>query len=48
MKKPDKKIDTRTILADIEAGISDCALVEKYKLSAVGFESLSNYRGTVS
>ncbi len=48
MKKPSKQIDAETILADIEAGMSDCALVEKYKLSAVGFESLSSYRGTVS
>ena len=40
MKKPSKKIDAKTILADIEAGMSDSALMEKYKLSAVGLESL--------
>ena len=28
------------ILADIEAGMTDSALMEKYKLSAVGLESL--------
>ena len=40
MKKPSKKIDAKTILADIEAGMSDSALMEKYKLSAAGLESL--------
>jgi uncharacterized protein (DUF433 family) len=40
MKKPSKKIDAKTILADIEAGMSDSAIMEKYKLSAVGLESL--------
>jgi uncharacterized protein (DUF433 family) len=40
MKKPSKKIDAKTILADIGAGMSDSALMEKYKLSAAGFESL--------
>jgi uncharacterized protein (DUF433 family) len=40
MKKPSKKIDAKNILADIEAGTSDSALMEKYKLSAAGLESL--------
>src|SRR5208283_5839803 len=40
MKKPSKKIDAKTILADIGAGMSDSALMEKYKLSAAGLESL--------
>ncbi len=40
MKKPSKKIDAKTILADIDAGMSDSALMEKYKLSAAGLESL--------
>src|SRR5271157_2676716 len=40
MKKPSKKIDAKTILADIESGMSYSALMEKHKLSAVGLESL--------
>ena len=36
MKKPSKKIDAKTILADIEAGMSDSAL----RLSASAFEIL--------
>ncbi|MGO9122764.1 MAG: PilZ domain-containing protein [Desulfomonilaceae bacterium] len=40
LKKASKKIDAKTILADIGAGMSDSALMEKYKLSAAGLESL--------
>jgi uncharacterized protein (DUF433 family) len=40
MNETTKKIDGKTILADIKAGMSDSALIEKYKLSAAGLESL--------
>jgi uncharacterized protein (DUF433 family) len=40
MKKPSTNIDGNSVLADIEAGMTDSALMEKYKLSAVGLESL--------
>ncbi len=40
MKKPKEKIDGKNILADIEAGMPDSALMEKYKLSAAGLQSL--------
>jgi len=40
MKKPSKTIDVKSVLDDIKAGMSDSALMEKHKLSAVGLESL--------
>jgi uncharacterized protein (DUF433 family) len=40
MNKTTKKIDAKTFLADIKAGIPDSALVEKYQLSAAGLENL--------
>ena len=40
MKKPSKKIDAKSVLSDIKAGMSDSALMKKYKLSAAGLESL--------
>jgi uncharacterized protein (DUF433 family) len=40
MNKTTKKIDAKTFLADIKAGMPDSALVEKYKLSASGLESV--------
>ncbi|HTY26143.1 MAG TPA: PilZ domain-containing protein [Desulfomonilaceae bacterium] len=40
MKKLSKKIDGKTVADDIKAGMSHPALMEKYKLSAVGLESL--------
>ena len=40
MKKPSKRIYAKTVLADIKAGMSASALMEKHKLSAVGLQSL--------
>ncbi|HTY23175.1 MAG TPA: PilZ domain-containing protein [Desulfomonilaceae bacterium] len=40
MKKPSKKIDAKSVLSDIKEGMSDSALMKKYKLSVVGLESL--------
>lgn len=40
MKKPSKAIDAKSVLTDITGGMSDGALMEKLKLSAVGLESL--------
>ena len=40
MNKTTMKIDAKTILADIKAGMSDCALMEKHMLSAAGLESV--------
>ncbi len=40
MKKTSNKIDGKTILADIEAGMSDSALMEKYNLSTKGLASV--------
>ena len=40
MKKPSKTIDAKSVLDDIRAGMSDSALMEKYRLSAAGLESL--------
>src|SRR5512135_2307700 len=40
MKKPGKTIDAKSVLTDIKAGMSGVALMEKYKLSAVGLEHL--------
>jgi hypothetical protein len=39
-KKLSKTTDAKSVLADITGGMSDGALMEKYKLSAVGLESL--------
>ncbi len=40
MKKPNGTINAKSILTDMKAGMSDSALIEKYKLSAAGLESL--------
>jgi hypothetical protein len=40
LKKPSKKIDAKAILTDIKAGMSDSALMGKYKLTAGGLDSL--------
>ena len=34
------KIDAKTALEDIRAGMSDSALMDKHKLSAMGLQSL--------
>jgi hypothetical protein len=39
---PGKKMDTKTILAAIEVGMFDSALMDKYKLSAAGLEGLAS------
>ena len=40
MNKTTKKIDAKTVLSDIEAGMSDSVLMEKYNLSAKGLADL--------
>jgi uncharacterized protein (DUF433 family) len=40
MNKPNQKIDAKNVLADIKAGMSDSALMEKYNLSAKGLADL--------
>jgi uncharacterized protein (DUF433 family) len=40
MAKLSKKIDAATVLAEIRAGMSDAALMYKYKLSPMGLQSL--------
>ena len=40
MKKPSKTIDAKSVIDDIKAGMSDSSLMEKYRLSVVGLESL--------
>ncbi len=40
MAKLSKKIDAATVLAEISAGLSDAALMYKYKLSYMGLQSL--------
>ena len=40
MKKPSKTVDAKSVLDDIKAGMSDSAIMEKYRLSAAGLESL--------
>ncbi|HTY26035.1 MAG TPA: hypothetical protein VMC85_23095 [Desulfomonilaceae bacterium] len=45
MKKQSKTIDGKAVLADLKAGISHSALMEKYNLSALGLESLMRKLG---
>jgi len=40
MKKRSRTIDAKSVLGDIKAGMPDAALMEKYRLSALGLESL--------
>ncbi len=40
MNKPTKRIDAKSILGDIKAGMSNSTIMEKYKLSAAGLESV--------
>ena len=39
MNKTTKKIDAKTFLADIKAGMPDALIVKKYKLSAAGLKN---------
>ena len=47
VRKPRKTIDAKSALADLRAGMSYSALMEKYDLSAVGLESLLRKLGAL-